>query len=174
MIKNHIIGVVGLARGNVAFYDPITKIHLTLAQPQACVWNYMNTIGLKKAVRGKAIVIVSGYLYENHIIPNVTHDTTPIKNPKDSEKDSGAFDSTATPVSDEQYTSIDISDNVVMPEEVQETVQEPLEETAVEAENAVEEENVTEEKVDDQSEAQPEEEEKKPARKSRKKKSTEE
>ena len=168
MIKNHIIGVVGLARGNVAFYDPITKIHLTLAQPQACVWNYMNTIGLKKAVRGKAIVIVSGYLYENHIIPNVTHDTTPIKNPKDSEKDSGAFDSTATPVSDEQYTSIDISDNVVMPEEVQETVQEPLEE------NAVEEENVTEEKVDDQSEAQPEEEEKKPARKSRKKKSTEE
>ena len=170
MIKNHVIGVVGLARGNVAFYDPITKIHLTLAQPQACVWNYMNTIGLKKAVRGKAIVIVSGYLYENHIIPNVTHDTTPIKNPKDS----GAFDSTATPVSDEQYTSIDISDNVVMPEEVQETVQEPLEETAVEAENAVEEENVTEEKVDDQSEAQPEEEEKKPARKSRKKKSTEE
>ena len=174
MIKNHVIGVVGLARGNVAFYDPITKIHLTLAQPQACVWNYMNTIGLKKAVRGKAIVIVSGYLYENHIIPNVTHDTTPIKNPKDSEKDSGAFDSTATPVSDEQYTSIDISDNVVMPEEVQETVQEPLEKTAVEAENAVEEENVTEEKVDDQSEAQPEEEEKKPARKSRKKKSTEE
>ena len=168
MIKNHVIGVVGLARGNVAFYDPITKIHLTLAQPQACVWNYMNTIGLKKAVRGKAIVIVSGYLYENHIIPNVTHDTTPIANPKDSEKDSGAFDSTATPVSDEQYTSIDISDNVVMPEEVQETVQEPLEETAVE------EENVTEEKVDDQSEAQPEKEEKKPARKSRKKKSTEE
>ena len=168
MIKNHVIGVVGLARGNVAFYDPITKIHLTLAQPQACVWNYMNTIGLKKAVRGKAIVIVSGYLYENHIIPNVTHDTTPIANPKDSEKDSGAFDSTATTVLYAQYTSLDISDNVVMPEEVQETVQEPLEETAVEAEN------VTEEKVDDQSEAQPEKEEKKPARKSRKKKSTEE
>lgn len=56
------IAIIKLARGEVGFFDDLTRIHLTLSRPSADVYDYMNTAKLRRAVSGKVIDLVAGSL----------------------------------------------------------------------------------------------------------------
>jgi hypothetical protein len=56
------IGTIRLAPGNVGYFDPITRIHLTISNPEKPVLDTMNTEGLKQAVRSGSIKLISGTL----------------------------------------------------------------------------------------------------------------
>lgn len=56
------IGIVRLGKGEVSYYDPLSKVHLTLHHPTADIYNYMNTARLKRAVRNRTIQLVAGTL----------------------------------------------------------------------------------------------------------------
>ena len=57
-----VIAVVRLAAGRVAFYDDLSRIHLTINNPIANVTDSMNLIKIKKAVKNKSLSLVSGTL----------------------------------------------------------------------------------------------------------------
>ena len=54
------IAIVKLGIGQVAFFDPLTNIHLTLGQPSAEIFDYMNTTRIKRAVSNKILNLVTG------------------------------------------------------------------------------------------------------------------
>lgn len=60
MSKN--MAVVRLARGEVAFFDPLTRAHLNIANPQAIIAAGMNTENIKTSVRSGRLILVSGSL----------------------------------------------------------------------------------------------------------------
>jgi len=57
-----IIGKVRLARGNVGYFDDLTRIYLTLASPEKPVFSGMNTKNLKHAVKTGTLQLVWGTL----------------------------------------------------------------------------------------------------------------
>lgn len=57
-----VIATVRLAAGRVAYYDDLTRIHLTINNPMASITENMNLTKLKKAVRNKSLTLVSGSL----------------------------------------------------------------------------------------------------------------
>jgi hypothetical protein len=57
-----VIAVVRLAPGRVGYFDDITRIHLTIANPEKPVIEGMNVTNLKRAVRGGSIKVVAGSL----------------------------------------------------------------------------------------------------------------
>lgn len=57
-----IIATVKLSPGEVGYFDDLTRIHLTLGQPRASVYDYMNTTKLLKSVRSKTLILESGTL----------------------------------------------------------------------------------------------------------------
>lgn len=61
-MKGFQIGIIRLGRGEVSYYDPLSKVHLTLHHPTADIFSYMNTARLKRAVRNGTIEIVAGTL----------------------------------------------------------------------------------------------------------------
>ena len=78
-MKNRVVAVVGLAPGRVGFYDPYTKIHMNLEHPTAEVWNYMRTTYLRRAVKEKQIILISGVLRDGNTPANLlVHDETPV------------------------------------------------------------------------------------------------
>lgn len=58
----NILGIVRLSQGEVGYYDDITRTHLTIASPEATVFEGMNTTNLKRAVKSGRIKLVSGSL----------------------------------------------------------------------------------------------------------------
>lgn len=56
------IGIVRLGRGEVGYYDPLSKVHLTLHNPTANIYSYMNTSRLRRAVVNRTIELVAGTL----------------------------------------------------------------------------------------------------------------
>ena len=61
-MTSRIIAKIRLAKGEVAFYDELSRIHLTLSRPTADVYDYMNTAALRRAVMNKRITLVAGTL----------------------------------------------------------------------------------------------------------------
>ena len=61
-MASQIIRIIKLSQGEVAFYDELSRIHLTISRPQANIYDYMNTSALKRAVANKKIVLVAGTL----------------------------------------------------------------------------------------------------------------
>ena len=59
-MTSRIIAKIRLAKGEVAFYDELSRIHLTLSRPTADVYDYMNTAALRRAVMNKRITLVAG------------------------------------------------------------------------------------------------------------------
>lgn len=57
-----VIGKVRLARGEVAFYDDLSRIHLTLSRPTANVLSTMNTASLRRGVQYKRLELIAGTL----------------------------------------------------------------------------------------------------------------
>ena len=58
----NVMGIIRLAPGRVGFYDDLTRIHLTLSNPQKPIYEGMNTANIKKAVRSRGVQLVSGSL----------------------------------------------------------------------------------------------------------------
>lgn len=56
------IAIVKLAPGEVGYYDPYTKIHLTLSRQEATVYSYMNTSRLRTAIAEKILILKAGSL----------------------------------------------------------------------------------------------------------------
>lgn len=57
-----IIATIRLARGQVGFYDDLTRIHLTMQNPEKHVLSGHNTRNIKTAVASKRLILVSGTL----------------------------------------------------------------------------------------------------------------
>lgn len=124
-----VIAIVRLGRGEVAFFDEVSKVYLTLSRPVAQVYDTMNTANLRKAIYYKRLELVNGTL-----------------NPVDTK--------TEEPVIEEQVVNKEIKavevevpvETVVEVQEVEETV-DAGEEPIVEVEAAVKE---TKEKVEEE------------------------
>lgn len=56
------IAQIRLSRREIAYFDPITRIHLTINNPIAFVTSEMNVSNLKQALKYKVIQIVEGDL----------------------------------------------------------------------------------------------------------------
>lgn len=61
-MTSRIIAKIRLAKGEVAFYDELSRIHLTLSRPTADVYDYMNAAVLRRAIMNKRIILVAGTL----------------------------------------------------------------------------------------------------------------
>lgn len=57
-----VIAKVKLNPGQGGYFDPITRIHLTHADPEKEIYAGMNTEGLKTAIRNRRISLISGSL----------------------------------------------------------------------------------------------------------------
>lgn len=57
-----VIAVVKLAPGEVGFYDELTRTHLTIANPFAKIYEWMNTSAIQRALRFKRLVLIAGTL----------------------------------------------------------------------------------------------------------------
>lgn len=57
-----VLGKIRLAPGEVGFYDELTRIHLTIANPERHVLAGMNTTNIKRAVRSGRLLLASGSL----------------------------------------------------------------------------------------------------------------
>lgn len=57
-----VIGKVKLARGEVAFYDEASRIHLTLSNPVAEIYDFTNTAAIKRAIKYRRLVLIEGTL----------------------------------------------------------------------------------------------------------------
>ena len=55
-----LIAVVKLARGEVGYFDDITRTHLTLSNPYAKIYKGMNTKNIKMSVHSGRLELVSG------------------------------------------------------------------------------------------------------------------
>lgn len=56
------IAKVRIASGNPGWYDPLTNIHLTIARPEAYVYEGQNTSNIKKGVAHRLVFIIEGSL----------------------------------------------------------------------------------------------------------------
>jgi len=54
------IATIQLNHGEVAFYDPITGIHLMLSKPRDTVYSDMNTSGIRNSIRSGRLIVLSG------------------------------------------------------------------------------------------------------------------
>ena len=57
-----IIAKIGLAQGQVGFYDQLTNIHLTMTSPFANIYQGMNTSRIKASIASKRLNLISGSL----------------------------------------------------------------------------------------------------------------
>lgn len=60
MAERKVIAIVRLNPGQGAYYDELTRIHLTVRSPQANVYAGMNTEGLKRSVKSGRLRLVQG------------------------------------------------------------------------------------------------------------------
>lgn len=60
MAERKVIAIVRLNPGQGAYYDELSRIHLTVRNPQANVYAGMNTEGLKRSVKSGRLKLVQG------------------------------------------------------------------------------------------------------------------
>lgn len=58
----NIIAIVKLGIGRAGYFDPISRVHLTIKNSTATIYDTMNTTGLQKALKSGTINLVSGSL----------------------------------------------------------------------------------------------------------------
>lgn len=56
------IAKIRLAQGNVGFYDSLTNIRLTKAEPEGMIYSGKNTANIKKAIKEGKVVLKEGSL----------------------------------------------------------------------------------------------------------------
>lgn len=59
---NKPMAIIRLSRGEVGFYDPLTRIHLNISNPQAVITPGMNVKNIKRSIRSGRLTLVSGSL----------------------------------------------------------------------------------------------------------------
>lgn len=82
-----VIAVIELAAGRVAYFDPVSRIHLTLGRKKAEIYSYMNTTELKKAVKNGALKIYSGSLEVEPVEPEYVAPAVKKETVKESKKE---------------------------------------------------------------------------------------
>lgn len=63
-MNKEVIATIKLAAGRVGFYDPLSRIHLTLGRPTAHVYAGTNCASLRRNVKAGVIRLVNGTLGE--------------------------------------------------------------------------------------------------------------
>ena len=63
------IAKIRLALGNVGFYDSLTGVRLTKAEPEGTVYSGKNTANIKKAIREGKVILKEGSLSSLQIEP---------------------------------------------------------------------------------------------------------
>lgn len=123
-----ILGIVRLAPGQVGYFDDLTRIHLTLANPEKPVIAGMNTTNLRRAVGNGSLKLVSGSLTVEPAAqaPAVAQATTPPP---------------AEPAFTPEAGTVDINVDAKLAEITTDEVQEPADQ---EADPATQEEVATE------------------------------
>lgn len=58
------IAVIGLSRGQVGYYDDLSRIHLTLGEPEAPIYADTNCTHIRHSIRSGRLFVVSGSLGE--------------------------------------------------------------------------------------------------------------
>lgn len=56
------IALIRLARGQVGYYDELSRIHLTIGQPEAPIYAGTNCSQLRRSVKSGRLILVSGSL----------------------------------------------------------------------------------------------------------------
>lgn len=59
---SRLIAKIKLAKGEVGYFDELTRIHLTLGRPTANVYDYMNASRLRRSVTSKVLILTAGSL----------------------------------------------------------------------------------------------------------------
>lgn len=59
---SHVIAKVRLAPGQVGFYDELTRIHLTISNPEKFILSGMNVTNIKRGVHSGRLRLMSGSL----------------------------------------------------------------------------------------------------------------
>lgn len=62
------IAKLRIAAGNPGWYDPLTNIHLTIARPEAFVYEGSNTTNIKKGVAHRLVYVVEGSLNTEEVV----------------------------------------------------------------------------------------------------------
>lgn len=64
-MSNEVIAVVRLSRGEVGYYDELSRIHLTISSPQRDILAGTNCTKLRKSVKSGRLKLLSGSLGED-------------------------------------------------------------------------------------------------------------
>ena len=136
-----VIAVVRLAAGRVAYYDELSRIHLTINNPIANITDDMNIRKIQKAIKNKSLTLVSGSLDVSAIKEDVS-EFIPVK------------DKTPKVKVETKKVNKEVKENVVetvesipVKEEIKEEIKEEVKEEAQETIEPVVEEKVEETKT---------------------------
>jgi hypothetical protein len=132
-----VIAVVRLAAGRVAYYDELSRIHLTINNPIANITDDMNIRKIQKAIKNKSLTLVSGSLDVSAIKEDVS-EFIPVK------------DKTPKVKVETKKVNKEVKENVVETVEsipVKEEIKEEVKEEAQETIEPVVEEKVEETKT---------------------------
>lgn len=134
MSYNTIIATIKLGRGQVGFYDPISRIHLTLAKPDATVYSGTNCAALRRAVKNGTLIVTSGTLGKEIpqfklvkndsgrvvLVSNAAEENKPVVKEEEAPK--------VAPVVEEKAPVIEKEEITEEAEKVKEVVEQPAEE----------------------------------------------
>ena len=78
------IALIRLSYGQVAFYDDLTGIHLTIGNPTAEITDSMNTFKIRRAIANRVLTLVQGsFNIENKSVePEIVPETVKVKDIK--------------------------------------------------------------------------------------------
>lgn len=76
------IAKIRLALGNVGFYDSLTGVRLTKADPEGIIYSGKNTSNIKKAIREGKVVLKEGSLSSLQVEPVLKREIEIDKTPK--------------------------------------------------------------------------------------------
>lgn len=109
------IAKIRLALGNVGFYDSLTGVRLTKADPEGIIYSGKNTSNIKKAIREGKVVLKEGSLSSLQVEPvlkrEIEIDKTPkmniAKNFKTTKKEVKPVEKIETPVVSKKHETIE-------------------------------------------------------------------
>jgi hypothetical protein len=109
------IAKIRLALGNVGFYDSLTGVRLTKADPEGIIYSGKNTSNIKKAIREGKVVLKEGSLSSLQVEPvlkrEIEIDETPkmniAKNFKATKKEVKPVEKVETPVVSKKQETIE-------------------------------------------------------------------
>lgn len=109
------IAKIRLALGNVGFYDSLTGVRLTKAEPEGIIYSGKNTSNIKKAIREGKVVLKEGSLSSLQVEPvlkrEIEIDETPkmniVKNFKATKKEVKPVEKVETPIVSKKQETIE-------------------------------------------------------------------